>query len=183
VGPRDAVLDLGCGWGEFINHIHAGEKFAMDINDAREHLAPGVTFRQHDCATSWPTLHHRGLDVIFSSNFFEHLPTKAHLERTLKEAYAALRSGGRLICLGPNIRYVGGAYWDFFDHHLPLTDRSLVEALELTGFRVTDQIPRFLPYTMSEGFQPPIAALRLYLHLPFIWRLVGRQFLIVAIKE
>ncbi len=29
-----------------------------------------------------------------------------------------------MLVLQPNIRYVGGAYWDFLDHHLPLTDRT-----------------------------------------------------------
>ena len=43
VRPTDAVLDLGCGYGEFINNIPAGRKLAMDLNpDASRHLAPGV---------------------------------------------------------------------------------------------------------------------------------------------
>ncbi len=40
IAPDATVLDLGCGYGEFINHIRAGEKFAMDLNpDAPRHLA------------------------------------------------------------------------------------------------------------------------------------------------
>ncbi len=42
-----------------------------------------------------------------------------------------------------------GHYWDYFDHLIPLTDRSLAEALEMNGFRVEEQIPRFLPWTMT----------------------------------
>jgi hypothetical protein len=26
------ILDLGCGWGEFINAIQAGKKYGMDLN-------------------------------------------------------------------------------------------------------------------------------------------------------
>ena len=33
------VLDLGCGWGEFINQIDAGLKYAMDLNpESRQDL-------------------------------------------------------------------------------------------------------------------------------------------------
>src|SRR5271166_3560014 len=28
----NTILDLGCGWGEFINAIQAGKKYAMDLN-------------------------------------------------------------------------------------------------------------------------------------------------------
>src|ERR1039457_7375243 len=39
VALGDAVLDLGCGYGEFINTIRCGQKFAMDLNpDAPKYL-------------------------------------------------------------------------------------------------------------------------------------------------
>ena len=60
-----------------------------------------------------------------------------------------LRSDGRLLVLMPNLRYVGGRYWDYFDHHLPLTHASLVEGLEMSGFSADRVIPRFLPYTVT----------------------------------
>ena len=28
------VLDLGCGWGEFVNQVRAGRRFGMDLNSA-----------------------------------------------------------------------------------------------------------------------------------------------------
>ena len=39
-----------------------------------------------------------------------------------------------MVVLMPNIRYLAGRYWDYLDHHLPLTHLSLSEALELTGY-------------------------------------------------
>jgi predicted SAM-dependent methyltransferase len=51
------------------------------------------------------------LDVVFTSNFLEHLPDKASVEQTVKEAGRALKPGGRLICMGPNVKYLPGAYW------------------------------------------------------------------------
>ena len=84
--------------------------------------------------------------------------------------------------MGPNIKFLPGRYWDFWDHHLALTEASLGEGLRLAGFAVDLAIDRFLPYSMSQGFAPPLALLRTYLRCPFLWRFFGRQFLLVARK-
>jgi len=102
------------------------------------------------------------IDVVFASNFFEHLLTKRGLLRTLAEVRRVLRPGGRLLILQPNIRDAGGAYWDFFDHHLPLTERSLVEALELAGLKPIEVRRRFLSFT-SKSDPPSAPVLRLAL--------------------
>lgn len=182
VPAEAAVLELGCGWGEFINQIHARRKFGMDLNPAsRARLGEGIAFLHQDCSARWPIDDHT-LDLVFTSNFFEHLPDKSSLGRTLQEALRCLRPGGQIICLGPNIRALGGAYWDFWDHYLPLTERSLTEGLELAGFQVRECIPRFLPYTMARDRNPPLWVVALYLKLPFAWRLFGKQFLVVGVK-
>ena len=175
-----AVLDVGCGWGEFINQVRAARRFAIDLNpDARGRLSPEVTFFQQSCADPWP-LPDGSLDLVFTSNFLEHLPSKVALVATVREAWRCLRPGGRLVCVGPNVRYVPGAYWDFFDHHLPLTDRSLAECLTTNGFALERQVARFLPYTMAGRRPPPSALIRAYLSLPLAWPLLGKQFLVVA---
>ena len=104
------------------------------------------------------------------------------LSYVIANAVRCLKPRGRLICLGPNVKYVGGAYWDFWDHHIPLSDRSLQELLELRGLRTVKIWKRFLPFTMSNGFRPPPFFVDLYLKLPWIWPLVGGQFLIIAEK-
>lgn len=182
IGLEKSVLDLGCGFGEFINAVSAGEKFAMDANpESRARLSPEVRFFQQDVSRPWP-LPPGSLDAVFTSNFFEHLPDKESLLDTLKNAAACLKPGGQILCLGPNYRYVGGAYWDFIDHSLALTERSLAEALEIAGFEVLESLARFLPYTMSQGREQPLALVRLYLRLRPAWRLFGKQFLVTARK-
>jgi len=180
--PTDAVLDLGCGYGEFINQIRCGSKFAMDLNpDAPNRVAPDVKCLLQDCAAVWP-LPDNSLDVVFTSNFFEHLPDKPALGRTLDQALRCLKPAGRLIAMGPNIKYLPGTYWDFWDHYLPLTELSLREALENRGFAVEECIPRFLPYTIIGGPHYPLFFVRAYLLLPLAWPIFGRQFLVVARK-
>jgi SAM-dependent methyltransferase len=180
---RDAtVLDLGCGWGEFIRNIEARSRIGMDLNpDMPARVGEGVETILQDCSQRW-NLPDDALDVVFTSNFFEHLRDKDALRRTLLEALRCLKPGGRIICLGPNIRFLHGAYWDFWDHFLPLTDRSMLEILTLTGFAVERVEPRFLPYSMSQGFTPPVSFVRLYVRCRPLWRLFGKQFLLIARK-
>src|SRR6187402_3538775 len=136
VRPTDAVLDLGCGYGEFINQVRCGQRFAMDLNpDMPRRADSGVQTLLQDCSTDWQ-LPDNSLDVVFTSNFFEHLPDKAALGRTLDQARRCLKPGGRLIALGPNIKYLPGAYWDFWDHYLPLTELSLRESLENRNYTI-----------------------------------------------
>lgn len=177
------VLDLGCGWGEFINNIAAAKKYGMDLNpSAKERLDSAIQFLNQDCTAAWE-LPDRSLDVIFSSNFFEHLPSKDHLRETLHQANRCLDAGGVIICLGPNIKYLPGLYWDFWDHHLPLTELSLREILEINGFSIDLCWAKFLPYTMSNKPPPPLPLVKLYLKLPLLWRFFGKQFLVLARKD
>ena len=118
--------------------------------------------------------------MVFSSNFFEHLPTKDALLATFRQARLCLKPGGRLICVGPNLRFLPDIYWDFWDHYLGLSDRTMVEGLTLAGFDVISNTPRFIPYSMSTGFTPPVVMLEYYLKMPIFWPLFGKQFLIVA---
>ena len=180
VGEKETVLDLGCGYGEFSNAIRAGKKYAMDLNpDAPRHLGGDVEFLHQDCSARWP-LADGSLDVVFTSNFFEHLPDKATLGRTLDEIRRCLTPNGRLVAMGPNIKYLPGTYWDFWDHYVILTELSLREALETRGFGMDLCLAKFLPYTMAGGPRYPLFFLRAYLKLPLAWKFFGKQFLVVA---
>jgi SAM-dependent methyltransferase len=182
IKPSHTILDLGSGWGEFINNVSAKRRIAMDLNpETRVRVDEGVEILLQDCSQKWQ-IADSALDLVFTSNFFEHLPDKDALRRTLQEAFRCLKPDGHLICLGPNIRFLHGAYWDFWDHFLPLTDRSMIEILTLVGFVVERVEARFLPYSMSQGFTPPLAFIALYLKLPFLWRILGKQFLVIARK-
>lgn len=182
VGEIDTVLDIGCGYGEFLNHLDCSRRIGLDCNsDAKNFLAAGIEFHQRP-ASDLSFLDDGSVDVVFTSNLLEHLRDKAEVEQTLREAHRVLRSGGHVIAMGPNIRVLGGSYWDFWDHHVAITDRSLDELLRYVGYDVVDNIPRFLPYTTRSRLPQSPFLVSLYLKVPLVWRVLGGQFLLRARK-
>jgi SAM-dependent methyltransferase len=180
VNATDTVVDLGAGYGEFINNIRAAKKIAVDLNeDTADALDPEVTFAL-SAGARVPDMQDGAADVVFASNFFEHMLSKAELMETLREIARLLHTGGRLLVLQPNIRFAYREYWDYFDHHVALSDRSLAEAVEMSGFRVTDVRPRFLPYTTKSRLPQHPALLRLYLRVPPLQWLFGKQMFLAA---
>lgn len=182
VKPADTVVDIGAGYCEFINNIVAARKIAVDLNpDVRRFANPDVQVVNESC-TAIGKLADDSVDVVFMSNFLEHLPHKDLVLDTFRETRRILRPGGRVVVLQPNIRYLPGEYWDFFDHHTPLTERSLVEGLQLAGLSPDVVVARFLPYTTKSRLPQAPWIVSLYLKLPFVWRFVGKQALVVASK-
>jgi len=176
------IMDVGSGYGEFISNISAAEKFAMDLNpDGKKNLPDNVCFVNQDCSEKWD-IEDDSLDIVFSSNFLEHLFEKKYVEKTIQEAYRCLKKSGKIILLGPNIRFLPGEYWDFWDHNVAISDRSMEELLRLKGFDIITNVPQFLPYTISNDSQPPLLFVKMYLKLRFAWRFFGKQFLVVGEK-
>ena len=127
IEPNATVLDLACGYGEFINNIEAAKKYAVDLNaDSANYLRAGIVFN-NTMASDLSFVGRDSLDIVFTSNFLEHLKDWSECDQVLKGVLAALRPGGRFIILGPNIKYAYREYWDYYDHHLPLSHLSLVE--------------------------------------------------------
>ncbi|MGV0516193.1 glycosyltransferase [Mycobacterium kansasii] len=178
----DTVLDLGCGYGEFLNQVSAARRIGVDLNpDSAGMLEPGVEFH-HGSADDLSFLDDDSVDVVFTSNLLEHLPSKVEVERTIAEARRVLKPGGHFIAMGPNIRFVGGDYWDFWDHTVPISDRSLIELLESNQLKIVDTYDRFLPYTSRSPWPQAPLLVQLYLHFKIVWPAFGKQFVIRARK-
>jgi SAM-dependent methyltransferase len=179
----DAVLDLGAGFCEFINNIDCGKRYAVDLNhETMRFASPGVIVYRLS-GTDLSPIVSGTLDLVFCSNFFEHLPDKHAMSQSLHEIHRVLKSGGRIMILQPNIRYLYKEYWDFFDHHIPFSHISMVEALVSQGFQPTVVIPRFVPFTMKSTLPKSRLFVRAYLMFPVVWRIMGRQMFILADKR
>lgn len=182
VDPDGTVVDIGAGYCEFINNIRARRRIAVDLNPSvRDFAASGVELINESC-TAIRELPDGCADAVFMSNFLEHLPSKDLVLATLRESKRILKPKGRLIILQPNIRFLYDVYWDFFDHHTPLSDKSLNEAISLIGMTAEVSIPKFLPYTTKSRIPQSPWLVRLYLKVPLAWHLLGRQALLVARK-
>jgi SAM-dependent methyltransferase len=174
------VLDIGCDRGHFIRWVEARERWATDIRDMREALPSDIHFVQAsglDLATVVPASH---FGTIFMSNYLEHLESSNAVIDQLRIAAGLLRPGGRLIVLQPNIRLVGPRYWDFIDHRVALTERSLLEAAELASLATVELVTRFLPYSTKGRLPTAPAFVRAYLALRPAWWLMGKQTLFVG---
>jgi SAM-dependent methyltransferase len=179
--PSDAVvLDLACDRGDFINQVRATDRWALDIRDVRESLDPGVRFVQADGLAADTALERASFDVVFMSNYLEHLPSGDAVIAQLAVVERLLKPGGRVIILQPNVRLVGGHYWDFLDHKTALTERSLEEAALAAGLETERMIVRFFPFTSKARVPQWRLLVRLYLTLPIAWLFLGRQTLFVG---
>lgn len=183
VDPTRPVLDLACDRGHFIRAIRAAERWATDIRDMRSALPSEIRFVQAsglDLADAVPSDH---FGTIFMSNYLEHLESPDAVVRQLTVARGLLATGGRVVILQPNIRLVGPRYWDFIDHKVALTERSLTEAAELAGLQTDKVITRFLPYSTKGRLPSAPALVRAYLALPPVWWILGKQTLYVGSRR
>lgn len=179
--PADArVLDIACDEGYFIRNVKATERWATDLRDVGHAMGGGIQFVQVDGLDLASAVPGSYFDVAFMSNYLEHLRSADDVVAQLRAVHQVLRPGGRMIVLQPNIRFVGGAYWDFLDHRVPLTERSLVEAAQAAGFAVEHLVPRLLPYTTKSRLPQHHLLVRAYLRFPPAWRILGKQTLLVA---
>lgn len=180
--PRDGcVLDLGAGYCDFINSVQARRRIAVDLNpDMPGYAAQGVEVLSLPLDRLSEGVDDASVDLAFASNVFEHMRDPDALLAVLGAVRRALKPGGRLVVMQPNIRLVGFAFWDFFDHSLPLTEKGMLEALTVAGLTPVECRARFLPYTTKSRLPQWDVLIRLYLALPPAQWLMGKQMLVVA---
>lgn len=181
INRKDTVLEIACGYGEFINNIKCGKKIAVDVNpDAKKWLTKGVEFFLCS-STKINQVKNNSVDKIFVSNFFEHI-SRVDIVLTIEEFKRVLKNRGEVLILQPNIRFLSQDYWMFFDHITPIDDRALEEIFASFGFKLKQRILKFLPYTTKSNFPKSPFLIHLYLKLPFLWPIFGRQSFLVFEK-
>jgi ubiquinone/menaquinone biosynthesis C-methylase UbiE len=177
IGKDDCVLDLGAGYGDFINSVIARRRIAVDIWDGmRQHVAPGVE------AIVGPVhqldeIGDGAVDYAFASNLFEHV-SQEMLVTVLAALRRILSARGRLTILQPNYRYAFKEYFDDYTHVTVYSHISLADLLRANGWEVLEVQPRFLPLTVKSRLPTWPILIAAYLASPF--KPMGKQMLVVA---
>jgi cyclopropane fatty-acyl-phospholipid synthase-like methyltransferase len=177
IGPDDTVLDLGCGYGEFINAVSAKRRIALDLwPQFPEHMAPGIETVVAP-VTDLSRLEDGSIDYAFASNLFEHI-SQDDLAKVLAGLKLKLSARGQLTMIQPNYRYAASEYFDDYTHVSIWSHISLADFLTAHGFEVTEVRPRFLPLTVKSRLPvwPPLIGA--YLLFPF--KPMGKQMLLSA---
>ena len=176
--PSDGrVLDLAAGYGDFSASIEAREIVAVDLfPELADHVPAHVEAIVGD-ATDLARFEDAVFDVVFASNFLEHLDWP-DIDRLMAGVVRVLRPGGRFIVVQPNFRLQPGAYFDDYTHRTNFTDRSIRDYLVVQGFDIERIEPRFLPLTLRSRLSWGHRLVPLYLKLPY--RPLAGQMLVVA---
>lgn len=177
IAPDAAVLDLGAGYGDFINSVTARRRIAVDSwPGLADHVLPGVEAIIGPVA-DLGRIADGSIDFAFASNLFEHL-TQEELVAALVQIAAKLKPAGELCILQPNFRYAYREYFDDYTHRTPYSHIGLADLLRAQGWTVTQVAPRFLPLTIKSRLPAWSWLIGAYLRAPF--KPMGKQMMISA---
>jgi SAM-dependent methyltransferase len=171
------LVELGCGYGDFSRQFPAKRKLAFDLDpEMRRFAAPDVELRVEN-AVSLPGVAPASVDLVFASNFLEHLAGD-EIDELLESVRRALSPRGRLILIQPNHRLCARRYFDDPTHRTVFDDANVRDWLSRHRLRASKVVPGLLPFTMNSRLPKWGWSTRLYLALPV--RPLAAQMYVVA---
>jgi SAM-dependent methyltransferase len=177
ISPNDCVLDLGCGYGNFINNVVARRRIAVDSWKGFLAYVDRPIERVVGSVTDLDFIEDGTVDFALASNLFEHL-SKTDFARVLGILCRKLTSAGTLNILQPNYRYAYREYFDDYTHVSVFSHISLTDFLNANGFATLEVRPRFLPLTVKSRLPVSPWLIRAYLASPI--KPLAKQMLIRA---
>jgi ubiquinone/menaquinone biosynthesis C-methylase UbiE len=179
IPPEAAVVELGAGYGEFINAVKARRRFAVDKWPGMlQHLQSGVEGIVAEI-TQLEAIPNDSIDYVFSSNCFEHV-SQGDLLACLAQLRLKMKPGAILTIVQPNFKYCAREYFDDYTHVTIYTAQSLCDLLSGNGFRIIRCVPRFLPLTLKGRLPVQPWLIRLYLSSPL--KPMAKQMMVSAIR-
>jgi SAM-dependent methyltransferase len=175
----NTVLDVGCGYGEFINNVTGEHRYALDASpEMKEFLDPKVKFVAANASATEESFPLGAFDFIFSSNLLEHLK-RDEIGPLLASFRKLLKPGGHVGILMPNYRLASDRYFDDYTHQTAVSDVALCDWMMAEGLEVVISEPGFMPFSMKGSAIPVNAWLvRCWLRSPI--KPGAGQMLIVA---
>jgi SAM-dependent methyltransferase len=177
ISPNDCVLDLGCGYGNFINNVVARRRIAIDSWEGFLTYVDPPIERVVGSVTDLNFIEDGAVDFAFASNLFEHL-SRTDFASVLETLRRKLAADGTLNILQPNYRYAYREYFDDYTHVSVFSHISLTDFLKANGFDALDIRPRFLPLTVKSRLPVSPWLIKAYLASPL--KPLAKQMLIRA---
>jgi SAM-dependent methyltransferase len=153
-----ALLDLGCGRGEFL-HAFAAQGFRASGVDRSRPSAPRFSepVTQADYEKDGLPFSDASFDVIFNKSVFEHVHD---IGKVLGECLRVLAPGGRMISMVPDWSAQFRHFYDDWTHVRPFTLTGLEECIRSHGFTIREaERFRQLPLLWQRPYLSPIADL------------------------
>jgi hypothetical protein len=124
VPPEACVMELGTGYGHFINNIRCARRMAFDSWAAScQFLTESVEVHIGN-VTDLSSVKQNSVDFVLASNLFEHL-SKDDFSKVLYQLREKLKCNGTINILQPNYRFAYREYFDVFTHISVYSDISL----------------------------------------------------------
>lgn len=181
LGKPSSMIDPAAGDCEFINQVPSAEVWAVDMGEQTLKMAAKnvKVVIGNNLTADLPLNYFEG---VYVSNFLEHLHSQEEVAHFLERMLAILKPGGKIAIMGPNFKYCAANYFDFADHTVILTELGVAEHLYGAGFDVIEIHDRFLPLSFRGKIPVTDFLVKTYFKMPFAWRFMGKQFLLVAQK-
>jgi 2-polyprenyl-6-hydroxyphenyl methylase/3-demethylubiquinone-9 3-methyltransferase len=150
--PKEGIIvDIGCGYGVFANHMSKKSKnrkvIGIDLNEKRIEAASKIFQNEGNLEFICSDITNSKIpkaDVITAIDILHHIPNKENQEKLLKSCYFVLKNEGVLILKDLDIKPLWKFYWNKF-HDFVITKgepvlynskEEILELLEKSGFAI-----------------------------------------------
>ena len=141
--PRDEdapILDVGCGWGQFLFWLRLRgytNAHGIDVGAGQEQhcRALGLSVTRVADSREFLEAHPNEYALITLHHLIEHVDAREGVQ-LLRAAFNSLRPGGRVILQTPNMSSIGALYLRYIEltHVIGYTEHSLHQIVLLAGF-------------------------------------------------
>jgi 2-polyprenyl-3-methyl-5-hydroxy-6-metoxy-1,4-benzoquinol methylase len=139
--PAARILDVGCGWGQFLWWLRSkGYTAAQGIDASAQQVSYcqslGLQVTQVADAVHFMNLHEARFELVTLHHVIEHLDFNTGMA-LLVAIRRSLRPRARVIVQTPNMSSFAGLFSRYIEvtHVTGFTENSLAEALELAAFK------------------------------------------------